>query len=1119
MTMPESPPATPQRPRASRMLVAIDDEISREIRELKARRLAAESPFSEIAHIVLVATCGAAALPYAQRGDVIRWVVAVTAAALFRGWLRLRSQRDTFSADAILRSIRLGVIAIGIGWGAGILLVGPDLPLDRLAWTAVVFAGLIAGATVSLLPDPMSFYMLTATLILPLTGALLRHGNTDSHWYGAFVTLVFGMAMSVYYRRSHKALLEQFVIAKRLELTERAAGQERAMLDALIEGAPNAIAVMADDGTILRVNRGFEAVFGFKTMDAEGRDLNLTVVPAEEREAAREIDRRVQSGEKVVTEVRRVRRDGTSVWVRISATTVTTHGERVTFVIYDDVTETRRAREAEHSLVRIIEATTDHVSMASPDGTLRYLNRAGRVMLGIPDDEDLSNANLLDLCPPALRDVIWHERMPALMRAGSWQGESAFLHRDGHEVPVSLVALAQRGAGGQVESLATVARDVTEEVARREALQSARDAAEDATNAKSALLANTSHEIRTPLNGILGMVELLLDTELTPAQRRSVELIQSSGESLLGTMNDLLDLSKLEASNLELEVIDYDLHHVLNSVGRLFMPRASQRGVELLIDVQGAVPQFVRGDPHRLRQVLSNLVGNAIKFTAKGEIVLSARVAKETPGRVSLRFAVRDTGIGIAKEHLQRIFEPFRQVDASTTRQYGGTGLGLSIARRLVNLMGDDLGVDSTVGEGSEFHFVVDAPVSAEDSTRSQKTVELSQLRVLVVDDHPTNRRILGEMLRWAGCVCEEVVDVASALNALREAQRGKAPFRLVVSDVQMPNRDGFQLAEGIRADAAMADTRVMLLTSAGKRGDGQRCRALGVAAYLQKPVSRVELIEAAVAAMHETVPGAHRPSLVTRHTIDETRKRLRVLVAEDNAVNQEVALAMLRKRGHDVQIVSDGRAAVNAVAAGPAFDVILMDIQMPELDGIRATKEIRASGNITPIVALTANVLPSERERCFEAGMNGYLSKPFKAHELFGAIEGWTTPDPALPSENASPDPVNLTTFREMLRDADIESTGDQMLRVFLEYSGERVGLIDEAVKRNDAGEIERVAHMLKSGSGTIHAHGLAELFRRAESAAQSGDMETLKTLAADISIEYARVVAFLHKELAAQE
>jgi PAS domain S-box-containing protein len=1058
-----------------------------------------------------------AALPWADPADVIRWIVAVTAAALFRGWLRLRAQRSNADANSILRSIRIGVLAIGIGWGAGILLVAPDLPMDRIAWTAVVFAGLIAGATVSLLPDPASFYTLTATMMLPLTLALLRHGHSESHLYGGFVTLLFGAAMAVFYRRSHKALLEQFVTAKRLELTERAAGKERAMLDALVEGAPNAIAVMSDDGTILRVNRGFEAVFGVRAFDAEGQDLNTLVVPADELDAAREIDRRVQSGEKVVTEVRRRRRDGSPVWVRIAATTVTTHGERVTFVIYDDVTEARRTREAEQGLVRIIEATTDHVSMAGTDGKLRYLNRAGRVMLGIPEDEDLSNTNLLDLCPPALRDTIWYERIPALMRAGSWRGESAFQHRDGHEVPVSLVALAQRGADGLVESLATVARDATEEIATREALRSARDAAEDATSAKSALLANTSHEIRTPLNGILGMVELLLDTELTPAQRRSVELIQSSGESLLSTMNDLLDLSKLEASNLELEEIDYDLHHVLNSAGRLFMPRATQRGVELLIDVESAVPQHVRGDPHRLRQVLSNLVGNAIKFTSKGEVVLTARLADHSRGRVTIRFAVRDTGIGIAKEHLERIFEPFRQVDASTTRQYGGTGLGLSIARRLVTLMGGALEVDSTIGEGSEFRFTLGAAIGAEDATRSPRTVELSRLRALVVDDHPTNRRIVVEMLRWAGCVCDEVEDAASALKSLRDAHKHKSPFSLVVSDVQMPTRDGFQLAGDIRADAALADTRVMLLTSAGKRGDGQRCRELGVAAYLQKPVSRVELIEAAIAAMHEPVAGAHRPSLVTRHTIEETRRRLRVLVAEDNAVNQEVALAMLRKRGHDVHIVNDGRAAVSAVEKGPAFDVILMDIQMPELDGVRATREIRATGNTTPVVALTANVLPAERERCVEAGMNGYLSKPFKAHELFAAVEGWTT-DAATSDGAATADPVNLATFRAMLADAGIESTADQMLRVFLEYSGERVGLIDNAVKKKDAAEVERVAHLLKSGSGTIHANRLAEIFKQTESAAQSGDMESLEKLASEIRAEYARVVAFLNKELAAQ-
>ena len=425
--------------------------------------------------------------------------------------------------------------------------------------------------------------------------------------------------------------------------------------------------------------------------------------------------------------------------------------------------------------------------------------------------------------------------------------------------------------------------------------------------------------------------------------------------------------------------------------------RAFAQGVELVFDCESNVPLRVQGDPGRLRQVLTNLLSNAVKFTHQGEVVLLVRVARRDPDQTVIEFAVRDSGIGIAPEHLHRIFAPFTQADTSTTREYGGTGLGLSISRHLVHLMGGDLTVQSEVGKGSTFSFQVAFPVeeTVADTVPAVRPAGLQHVRTLVVDDNPTNRQVLGKLLRAAGAHADEVQSVDEALAALRSAQRDAHPYRLLASDVNMPTRDGFDLARAVRDDPALADLRIMLLTSAGRPGDGDRCRELGVAAYLQKPVSQVELVESAVAAMADPLVEGNDIPLVTRHAIEEARRPLHILVAEDNVVNQQVVAAMLRKRGHRVKIVANGRLAVEAVREG-SYDVVLMDIQMPELDGLGATREIRAllGGRPLHIIALTADAMEGERERCLAQGMDDYVTKPFKAFQLYAAVEGWATAD-----------------------------------------------------------------------------------------------------------------------------
>jgi two-component system, sensor histidine kinase and response regulator len=946
----------------------------------------------------------------------------------------------------------------------------------------------------------------------------ILHRDGETRWINHVCQPVQGDDKRLAGRRaSNRDITDRRQVAEALR-------EEEARFRQIYDKSPIMMHSIDKQGVVRNVNGRWLEEMGYSRDEVIGRKIDFAMTPESAHEALERIVPQFwQNGKVRNIPYQYVKKDGSIIDVILDSVVMNDPAwGQVSLSTVRNVTARKRAEEETRRTKALLDSIIQNLptSVFLKDAEdLEYVlwNRASEELYGYSSEEVIGRT-ADDFFPKEQADR-FREQDRDVLASGKLLRVSEQIVDTRDRGPRILHSKKLRilDEDGRARYLLGIAEDITDRKEAENSLITAREAAEQANRAKSEFLANMSHEIRTPINGIIGMAELTLNTELTYEQREYLETVQMSAESLLRLINDFLDFSKIEAGKLDLVAMDFSLRDFMGNTMSTLAIHAHRKGLELVYHIPSTVPDALTGDPGRLRQVLVNVVGNAVKFTDRGEVVVRVETESEDKNQIKLHFSVRDTGIGIPLDKQEKIFQTFEQVDTSTSRKYGGTGLGLAISLQLVQKMGGSVWVESEPGKGSTFHFVVGLGLESQPRrvSRIEDTAALKGWPLLVVDDNATNRRILEEtVLQWG--MKPTVVDSGrAALAAMEVAHNVGRPFKLVLTDCMMPEMDGFQLAERIGADSRLKAATIIMLTSAGERGDASRCVNLGIAAYLLKPIKQSELLFTLSQVLH----GPQRlegQTLITRHSIRESKLRLRVLLAEDNPVNQKVASKMLERMGHTVSIAENGLEVLSALEK-QSFDLILMDIQMPEMDGFEATRSIRehekAAGEHVPIVAMTAHAMKGDKEKCLQAGMDGYIAKPINAQQLFETIEnlfqtGLTAEQPPEAPE-AGKSPVDMTRILER-----IGGDTDLLKELAALFTGDCPGMlrdIRDAVEERNAEALLKAAHALKGSVGNFAADAAVEAALRLEMMGRNQDLTEAPQALAELEREVDRVCEVL--------
>ncbi len=922
---------------------------------------------------------------------------------------------------------------------------------------------------------------------------------------------------------------------------------ERNFVSAVVDASSSLVIVLNREGRIVKFNKASEVLTGFDFEEVQNKIIWDILIPTHEirkiKQSFRTLDSKNFDGDYLNP---LITKDEIEILISWKVSTIKDETDQIQFIVATgiDVTEKEEFEKSRNRMLDILENSRDFIGLTDITGNLKYLNKSGKTILNLTENVDVEKLKLSKFVSEESAKILTRVGIPISIKTGSWVGEVSFKTED-KEVPVSLLLLSHKNKIGEVEFLSTVARDISDLKEMKSQLQEARDSAVESSKLKSDFLANMSHEIRTPMNGVIGMTELLNNSKLDESQKDIVETIQTSGDALLTIINDILDFSKVEAGKLKFENVEFNIRKTVEEVVKLFSKQITSDKLELLSIVYNEVPNRLFGDPGRLRQVLTNLVGNALKFTEEGEIIIRVRVIEKNDSTVKLKFFVKDTGVGIEKDFQEKLFGAFTQADDSVTRRYGGTGLGLAISKNLVNLMNGEIDFESEYGKGSEFWFTSEFEIADIPETGQTNEIIPTKAKVLIVDDNKSSRHMLLYYAKSIGIFAEEAESPEIALKVLQNAAKNGDGFDYIFLDNQYFTPKGYDLVEKLKTLSLLKNTKPVLLLNKTDLQVFEQTKDSEVENVIYKPIIQTLFqnklkkligIEEEESAKELKKQSNQSNTDLFFNNENNINSNYRILIAEDNLINQKVILSQLSGFGFEIELVSNGKEVLKSLET-KQFSLILMDCQMPLLDGLETTKIIRNNPDKSisqiPIIAVTAHAINGDKEKYLSGGMNDYISKPTSQKNLITTLRVWLNKSQSENFTNEiSPDSIKTSVINETSNESHPQSTNNiqnklndiaenssvevviECIDLFLTDNAKTVDNVGKALKNSDYEQILLDAHKLKGSSANMGATILPEICQQLIASIKNKEFEKAKNLIEKITVEYNSLVPIYKSE-----